>query len=311
MAKELVIENRVIKTPLVEILKKVQSETNKVKQFKSKGEYVSVTCPSHKDGQESNPSCSLYQGDRYDVQYGTCHCFTCGFSGPLWHFIAECYNQSDEWGKTWLLRNFGDIFASYELVLPEIELPKYQTTKKSEFKGNLYQSYHPYMVQRKITDYVRERFQIKYDTASKSLVFPVWDEHNNFLFETRRSVVSKRFEIPEGVEKPIYLLNFVLQDGYKEVYVCESQINALTLMGWGYPAIALFGTGTPHQYNILNKSGIRRFHLCFDGDDAGDKGTLRFLKNIKKDKLVDIIKIPRGKDINDLTLEEFESLERN
>ena len=94
------------------------------------------------------------------------------------------------------------------------------------------------------------------------------------------------------------------------MYVCESQINALTLWSWGYPAIALFGTGSSHQYDILNKSGIRNYILCFDGDAAGLKGKDRFLQNIRKDVLVSYVPIPMGKDVNDLTKEQFESLEK-
>lgn len=126
---------------------------------------------------------------------------------------------------------------------------------------------------------------------------------------TERSVHTKRFHIPEDVEKPIYLLNFMLQDNVDTLYIAESQINALTLQGWGYPAVALFGTGSKEQYALLNKlSNIREYYLCLDSDDAGDKGTQRFLKNIRKDVLVNIVEIPRGKDVNDLSKKEFEQL---
>ncbi|MBO7697135.1 MAG: toprim domain-containing protein [Acholeplasmatales bacterium] len=59
----------------------------------------------------------------------------------------------------------------------------------------------------------------------------------------------------------------------------------------------------------MNKSGIRHFILCLDGDEAGFKGSGRFINNIYDDILVDYIKLPEGKDINDLTLEEFKKLE--
>ena len=49
----------------------------------------------------------------------------------------------------------------------------------------------------------------------------------------------------------------------------------------------------------------------FDGDEAGDKGIEKFLKNIRKDVIVDIIRMPRGKDVNDLDYDELEDLIMN
>ena len=146
--------------------------------------------------------------------------------------------------------------------------------------------------------------QVGYDQESKSIVFPTWDEQNRLVMITRRSVTDKRFLIPKDIEKPVYLLNFVDKENIKEVIVCESQINALYAWSLGYPAIALFGTGTKHQYGVLNKSGIRHYILCFDGDEAGEKGKDRFLANIRKDVLVDYVDIPNGKDLNDFDKED-------
>ena len=106
----------------------------------------------------------------------------------------------------------------------------------------------------------------------------------------------------------MYLLNYVIKNGITSVVVCESQINALTLWGWGIPAIALFGTGSTSQYEILRKSGIRKYTLAFDGDLAGDVGANRFSNNIGDDVLVNKIVLPRGKDVNDLNEDEFRML---
>ena len=123
-----------------------------------------------------------------------------------------------------------------------------------------------------------------------------------------RSKMNDWFYIDENSDKPVYLLNTINQYNYKEVYVCESQINALTLWSWGYPAVALFGTGSQYQYDILNRCGIRHYILCFDGDEAGDKGIYRFRKNIRKDVFVSQKVIPNNKDVNDLTKEQFDNL---
>ena len=65
----------------------------------------------------------------------------------------------------------------------------------------------------------------------------------------------------------------------------------------------------PNFYNILKKSGIRSYTLCLDGDAAGDKGIARFKANMPEDVLITVKKIPRGRDVADLTKEQFDSLE--
>ena len=49
------------------------------------------------------------------------------------------------------------------------------------------------------------------------------------------------------------------------------------------------------------------YKLCFDGDAAGNKGTNNFIKNVKN-SFISVVKIPLGKDVNDLTKDEFDKL---
>ena len=112
------------------------------------------------------------------------------------------------------------------------------------------------------------------------------------------------------LDKSIYLLDTIKKYKYTTVYVVESQINALTLWGWGYPSVALFGTGSEHQYNLLKKSGIRNFVLCFDGDTAGRQGAKKLVKTLPVSSMVTVVQLPESKDVNDLTKEEFERLPR-
>lgn len=306
------INNYVINAPIWDIVKKIKSElTNgKLKDIQDKGDNIRVSCPTHKNGKENHASCDIYCGDSPDVEYGFFKCFTCGEQGSLWHFVAECFDETDEFGKEWLIERFGNIFVKQQLILPPINLKN----KKECIKNNLaekisfMQDFHPYMIQRKLSKEIIDKFQIKYDKETKCIVFPVWDEYDNLVMLTRRSVVDKTFIIDKDCEKPVYLLNYIKKNNIKEVAVCESQINALTCWSYGIPAVALFGTGSKNQYEALNKSGIRIYNLCFDGDDAGDKGRDRFIKNIRKDVLVNVINIPRGKDINDLEKNYVENL---
>ena len=296
----IILNNKQVNTDVMSILNKAKLELNngKLSKFSRSGNEIKVTCPHHSSGLEKNESCFIQEN-------GVFHCFACNFKGTIDDFIGECFDRDKSFGRDWILNNFEYSVIRDVVDLPKIDFRQTESIHLNEKILDSYQSYHPYLAQRKLSRNICEKFKVKYDTQNKCIVFPVWDENNNLVMFTRRSVESKKFIIDKDVEKPVYLLNFINQMDTNTVFVCESQINALTCFEYGYPAIALFGTGTSHQYNILNKSKIRRYILCFDGDEAGDKGTERFIKNIRKDVFVDVIKIPRGKDVNDLTREEF------
>jgi len=308
---ELVINNKVIDAPVYDILKQVHKETDGryLNTIIDKGDNVFIQCPFHSDGKEKHPSCTVFARD--DDKYtdkGITHCFACGISVPLFTLVGHCFDQDDEFGKEWLVQRYSNIFIEKQTYLPEIQIGKPKETALDESILNQFAYFHPYQFQRKLSQEIILKYKVGYDKETDSITFPVWDEHNRLKFITKRSVKTKQFFIPQGVKKPVYLLNFMLKENRDTVFVCESQINALYMNTLGYPAVALIGTGTRDQYEILNKSPIRHYILAFDGDEAGDKGITRFLSNIRKDVFVDVMLLPRGKDCNDLTGEEIAQL---
>jgi DNA primase len=114
--------------------------------------------------------------------------------------------------------------------------------------------------------------------------------------------------MPTDIDKPVYALDKV-EPTTKELVVVESIINALTLWSWGIPAVALLGTGTNQQYTILENYPVRKYILALDGDDAGRKAVVRFRKKVKS-KLIETYIMPEGKDVNDLTYEDFKKLKK-
>ena len=301
----LVIENKIIDEPIPDILKQLKSELHNglLKDIgKVKNGNVRITCPFHKDGHESNPSCDIFCGESDKTEYGTYKCFTCGETGPLYRLIGYCFGKDDNFGKEWLLDHYGYKIVSRELYLPEISVESGQENILDESILDKFQSWHPYMEKRKLSKQICNKFKIKYDPQTKCIIFPVRDEYGQLVFLTRRSVLDKTFIIPEDVDKPIYLLDEVKKNHIDEVIICESQINALYCWSMGYVGVGLFGTGSKKQYQILNKSNIRHYFLAFDGDEPGRKGIKRFINNIRKDVFIDVICLPQGKDVNDLTL---------
>lgn len=307
-----IIKGKAIKTPIMEILKKLKSElTNgKLKYIDRKENgWIRISCPFHSSGLEKNASAGIYNGNNPKIEKGTIHCFTCGAYYPLYKVVAECLEKSENYAKRWLLDNFEHQVVEETTNLEPIVLNKKQSTYLDESILDSMQSWHPYMAKRKLNQDICNKFKIKYEPETECIVFPVWDDKNNLVMLTKRSVNSKMFYIDKEKEKPIYLLNYIKENNIKEVIVCESQINTLTLLGWGYDSIATLGAEiSPYQFNLLNKSGIEHYYLAFDADSGGYKGIKRFYKYIRKDVFIDVIELPKGKDVNDLTEEEFNKL---
>ena len=127
------------------------------------------------------------------------------------------------------------------------------------------------------------------------------------MFFCRRSVEGKLYNYPSGVTKPVYGIDMIPPD-CKQVIICESIINALTLWTWGYIAVALMGTGNQYQLTQLKRLGVKEFVICTDGDEAGIKAATKLRNALKQVAIVTVIEMPDGKDVNDLYKEVFDKL---
>ena len=296
---------------LSSILNKLNQETPNIKitRVSKKDGYSLINCPFHKEGKEKHPSMGIVDTNNRELEFGTFNCFTCKTSGKLEDFVSQILDIDTYSATQWLINNFGIFIDNTQLELEEIKLPTSEPTSKEVHLIEVDYT-HPYLKERKLNIDICKKFHVGYDIKTNCIIFPVWNEYDELIMNTRRDTLSKKFYLEKDTEKPVYLLNEILKENIKQVYVCESQINALTLWGWGFPAIALFGTGSSTQYEILNNTSILEYVLCFDGDNAGRKGIYNFLKNINSRCFISIIEIPEGKDVNDLSKEEFEQLNK-
>lgn len=277
---------------------------------KDGAEDVMITCPWHAHGREHHPSCGVFKGKKNGDDAGIVHCFACGKSSTLPKTIAFLLTgEEDEYyGLNWLRERYGgmtDVTKREGIAL----FPQAGESKDTAHPEVLdaFRYYHPYMFKRKLTREVIDKFDIGYDAKTDCITFPVWDETGNLQFICRHAVDRHDFYMPKGVDKPVYLLNFIPAD-CRTVIVCESCINALYLWSLGKPAVALLGTGSAYQYDILEKTAIRKFILAFDGDDAGRHGRERYITRMGKDKIITYYDLPQGKDIDDLSPKEVNSL---
>ena len=294
------------------------------------GEHIQITCPYHSNGMERKPSAGLRKSD------GIFHCFACGEVHSLPEVISHCFGYDEDligtWGWTWLLKNFAITQVEerkdveLDFIRKRLPAPWRNSNYVSEEELDKYRYIHPYMKKRGLTDEVIAMFDVGYDRNTDCITFPVRDIRGNCLFIARRSVKTKFFNYPEGVEKPLYgryeLAKYgekVISTGselrrvpkYKEVIVCETMLDALSFWAVGKYAVALNGLGNELQFQQLRNLPCREIILATDMDERGLAARERIRKNLSGTKLIAEYFFPEGrKDANDCTKEELIRLEK-
>lgn len=323
------------------ILEKLQS-FGFIRIHKQVGDYMQIYCPFHSDGNERKPSCGVLLNEQFKngrrYPQGWTHCFTCGYAESLPDMISDLLKLKSisQTGIDWLIQNIpgfqADFEADYQQLIPDnlmnaltdnfavqylqsLTQPEVEYISEAELAS--YRFTIPYMYERRLTDEIIDKFDVGYDanwvapgrkTPTPCVTFPVRDKDGHTLFFCRRSVQGKFFNYPTDVTKPVYGL-YELPPNCKSVIICESCFNALTCWVYGRPAVALLGTGNSYQIQQLKELGVQEFILAFDPDDAGRRATNKLKKALKSVAIVwSFVGIPPGKDINDLTKEEFDAL---
>lgn len=301
---------------LEDIMKELQAQLQVngielLQKMKSSGDDIMVQCPYHGDGKEKRPSAGISKKN------GQFHCFACGEVHTLPEVISYCFGKDDRlgvFGWNWLLKNFLTVNVEERKDIT-LDFNRKKTVEQinyvSESELESYRFYHPYMYKRKLTDEIIDLFDIGYDKATESITFPIRNVSGDCLFVARRSVNTKWFSYPVGVEKPLYGLYelSILEKFPNEIIVCESMLDALTCWVYGKYAVAMNGLGSDLQFKQLSDLPCRKLILATDNDDAGMKARKRIRQKVKN-KLITEYVLPEGrKDINELSKEEFDSLE--
>ena len=317
------------------ILHKME-ESGLIRLHKKNGDFYMIYCPIHSDGNERHPSCGVLLHDQYRAgkmyPEGWVHCFTCGWSKSLPDTIGEIlkrHNMSGS-GMDWLKQyvpNFDD--SDFDFLLPKSIVKKLNAKFAlqafadiankvedkfiSEEELQEYRYTVPYMYDRKLNDEIIEKFDVGVDLhyvpygrkrEVPCVTFPVRDRRGRTQFIVRRSIGGKSFYLPKDITKSIYGL-YELPSNAKTVIIAESCFNVLTSYVYGVPALGLLGTGSGSQLDVLKTLGVSEFVIGTDNDEAGDKGANRIRKALSQVAIIRRMYLPDGKDINDLTKDEF------
>lgn len=319
------------KTPIVATVEQVVKDlkleiygTGLLKDINNTGADVMCTCPFHGNGREHNPSCGVSLKEKVvrekHYEAGTVHCFTCGYTADLPQFVADLLGMRNALdGFKWLVARYNYSTAEREPL--ELDMYRGTESKASSMDEDEVERYHrellqseeakQYLHKRKLPSWIFELYKLGFDPEDNTVLFPVRGLDGKIAFYKGRSIAGKHFYNAKDVDKSskVFGLYELLQSRTSpeaEIWITESEIDALSCVAYGSPAVALMGSHiSEDQCKELERSPFRRFVLATDNDEAGRKGA----SQIKR------LLIPKGfrftnlrwgtdlKDVNDLVKE--------
>lgn len=273
---------------------------------------IIVTCPYHKGGQENKPSATIRTISYDRAPEGMFHCFTCGESKMIPQVVRELLGDLYNEDEVESLFNFAtlsvyvDFSEQYNNV--QFSIPKQLTYNDDILRK--YDYYHEYLLKRGISEDTAKKYCLGYDSINQQITFPIRDINRYCIGIGRRSINRKFYSYPIDMKKPLYGV-YELSKKVNFLYVVEGPFNLWSLSQWGKNAVSLLGTGTEQQYYSLSKFDCFGFVLCLDPDNAGRNGTRKIIKYLldKHRRNIYVAILPEGKDVNDLTKEEFNEVE--
>jgi len=154
-----------------------------------------------------------------------------------------------------------------------------------------------------------------YDFQTGRLIVPIFDPFGKVIgfggrVLVKKEGVAKYKNSREGIlfdkKKVLYGLNYVkknkIGNPIDDIILVEGYMDVIGLYQAGIKnAVASMGTAlTDNQAKTL-KSMVDRVYICYDGDFAGQKSTLRGLEILKKHDLdIRVITLPDGKDPDEM-----------
>ncbi len=217
-------------------------------------------------------------------------CPLCTDSG--WHFYL--HKESGQWDCK-KCQESGNLFQ-LKKRLGDIEDAIHPAYRKNSFKkpDHLHvQEYHrtllgdteviTYLAQRKISMQTIKRFRlgVRVTSESKWLCIPHWEARSVVNIKYRSlPPAEKKFLREPGCKSVLFNANAL--ESHREVLITEGEIDALTLIEHGNENVvgATNGAGAFDAEWIQQLEKAEKIVICFDADEAGQKGALSLAKRL-------------------------------
>lgn len=198
--------------------------------------------------------------------------------------------------------------------LPQLKPLKLEAVRKSyrpldNAILDRYKWRHPYLGERGILEPVQQLMRIGYDRDRKSVVIPWFNADGSLGAIKYRRVDTKVFWYEKGgrpIREMLYGIDVVYTRRLRKVALVEAEVDAMTLMSAGIPAMA---TGGAKSWNAIKRDMILRSPaeevvLFRDNDAAGREWRNRIVRDLRRDLRVSTAIVPSyAKDVNEFAQE--------
>ncbi|WP_170875199.1 toprim domain-containing protein [Virgibacillus pantothenticus] len=209
-------------------------------------------------------------------------------SGNFVKLLAFLRDETYEETAEYLLSTYGinSVNAGDDLRLPKLQLPKQRkpvVLAETTLKPYTYE--HPYLHNRGISDKVQRFMGVGYCPQANAITIP-WRYADGKLANVKyRKVQGKAFWYRKGAEPVrhlVYGIDKVYRHGLSDVYICEAEIDVMSVYAAGFPAIAIGGASiSDKQIELIRKSPIERAIIATDNDKAGEKVKRQLIDALK------------------------------
>jgi 5S rRNA maturation endonuclease (ribonuclease M5) len=229
--------------------------------------------------------------------------------GGFIYLLSFLRNETAKETVDYLMNKYGTYLEDGKIVLNKlnVEVEKEERTLPLSLLDGLQE--HPYLTRRGISKSVQKALKTGYDLEKKAIAIP-WFLPNGKLGAVKyRKTEDKQFFYAKGgypVRNLLYGVHILHQKDYLDtVVVTEAEIDAMTAMTAGFPAVAVGGSQfNPKHTSALMQTNVKNVIIASDNDEAGAKlakqieDALSFHFNLYR------VEFPDGaKDLNELGIE--------
>lgn len=248
--------------------------------------------------------CPIHQGDNpnafhVDLEKNLFNCFThCG-GGSIFDFVMKKEKLSfyDAASKIWNI--FYSSSDRRKMKQDNAKVKQELTLMNLRLK---LQHDHCYLRKRNISPQLARYFQMgfcQYGIMKNRIAIPVFDIQNRIVAYCGRTVgqdIYPKYLFPKNFNKSCHLFNIQhitphaphaphAPQPQKPVFIVEGFFDCIHIVKLGFDAVALMGSSISQQQLTLLKEINRFYILMLDGDEAGEKATIKISNKMAQFKL--------------------------